>query len=124
MDSIWNLWNYVEYVESTWNIWGSVKYTDEAGLRYHYQLWPGLQATITDSHVSDAIGRECSRHLLSSSSMSKVSYKILFWRNFISAILIYWSDIKVNATHQQCYIDTAMMHTTVGPMGSVFHTLV
>ena len=27
MDSIWNLWNYVEYVESTWNLWGSVKYT-------------------------------------------------------------------------------------------------
>ena len=33
MDSIWNLWNYVEYVESTWNLWGSVKYTVmEAGL--------------------------------------------------------------------------------------------
>ena len=27
MDSIWNSWNYVEYVESTWNLWGSVKYT-------------------------------------------------------------------------------------------------
>ena len=26
MDSISNLWNYVEYVESTWNLWGSVKY--------------------------------------------------------------------------------------------------
>ena len=24
MDSMWNLWNYVE---STWNLWGSVKYT-------------------------------------------------------------------------------------------------
>ena len=29
MDSIWNLWNYVEYVESTWNLWGSVKYTSD-----------------------------------------------------------------------------------------------
>ena len=29
---------------------------DEAGLHYHHQLWPGLQATITDSQVTDAIG--------------------------------------------------------------------
>ena len=85
---------------------------DEAGLRYHHQLWPGLQATITDGQVSDAIGRECSRHLLSTSSMSKVSYKILFWRNFVSAILKYRSDVKVNAIHQQYYIDTAMMHSS------------
>ena len=32
MDSIWNLWNYVEYVESTWNLWGSVKYTEKGFL--------------------------------------------------------------------------------------------
>ena len=32
MDSIWNLWNYVEYVESTWNLWGSVKYTQNTPL--------------------------------------------------------------------------------------------
>ena len=27
MDSIWNSWNYAEYVEFTLNLWGSVKYT-------------------------------------------------------------------------------------------------
>ena len=85
---------------------------DEVGLRYHHQLWPGLKETITDTRVSDAIGRECSRHLLSSSTISKVSYKILFWRNFVSAILNYRSDVKVKATHQQYYADTAMMHTS------------
>ena len=35
MDSIRNLWNYVEYVESTWNLWGSVKYTKNCQSSFH-----------------------------------------------------------------------------------------
>ena len=85
---------------------------EEAGLRYHHQLWPGLKETIGDTAVSDAIGRECSQHLVPSHSMVKVSYKILFWRNLVSAILKHQTDVQVIATHQQYYVDTAMMHST------------
>jgi hypothetical protein len=84
----------------------------EAGLRYHHQLWPGLKDTISDTSVSDAIGRECIQFLVTAPSIKKVSYKILFWRNFVSAILKHQPDIRVTATHQQYYIDTAMMHTS------------
>ncbi|KAF8810506.1 hypothetical protein BYT27DRAFT_7209410, partial [Phlegmacium glaucopus] len=42
----------------------------------------------------------------------KVSYKILFWRNLVSAILKHQPDVRAIATHQQYYIDTAMMHST------------
>ena len=84
----------------------------EAGLRYHQQLWPGLKETVSDTQLSDAIGRECSRHLLTSSSIGKVSYKILFWRNLVSAILKHQPDLKTTATYQQYYIDTAMMHSS------------
>ena len=48
MDSIWNLWNYVEYVESTWNLWGSVKYT------YHLCLEP----TTCSGHQPRLLGDE------------------------------------------------------------------
>ena len=41
----------------------------KVGLRYHHQLWPGLKEAITDTWISDAIGPECSRHLLSSSTI-------------------------------------------------------
>ena len=85
---------------------------DEVGLRYHQQLWPGLKETISDTRISDAIGRECSLHLVKNSSISNVSYKILFWRNLVSAILKHQSDVRTLATHQQYYIDTAMMHST------------
>lgn len=85
---------------------------DEAGLRYHEQLWPGLKETITDTNISDAIGRECTRYLIPSYSIVKVPYKILFWRNLVSAILKHQPDVKTIATHQQYYIDTAMMHST------------
>ena len=85
---------------------------DEAGLRYHQQLWPGLKETITDTQLSDAIGKECNLYLVKTSSLSKVSYKILFWRNLVSAILKHQPDVQTLATHQQYYIDTAMMHST------------
>lgn len=85
---------------------------DEASLCYHEQLWPGVQGTISDTSVSDAMGRECSRHLVSSSCLGKVTYKILFWRNIVTAVLKYQSDVHTNATHQQYYSDTAMMHSS------------
>lgn len=85
---------------------------EESGLRYHHQLWPGLEGMITDTRISDAIGKECTRHLVTSSSIEKVPYKILFWRNFVSAILKHQPDVRIKATHQQYYVDTAMMHTT------------
>ncbi|KAF8797332.1 hypothetical protein BYT27DRAFT_7219268, partial [Phlegmacium glaucopus] len=85
---------------------------EEPALRYHQQLWPGLKETISDTRLSDAIGRECSRHLITPSSIGKVSYKILFWRNLVSAILKHQPDVRAIATHQQYYIDTAMMHST------------
>lgn len=85
---------------------------DEVALRYHQQLWPGIQGTISDTRLSDAIGRECSRHLVTASSIGKVSYKILFWRNLVTAILKYRSDVRINSTHQQYYLDTAMMHSS------------
>ena len=85
---------------------------DEASLRYHQQLWPGLKGTITDTRVSDSIGRECTRHLVQPSSLGKVSHKILFWRNFVSAVLKHQPDFRVRATHQQFYIDTALMHSS------------
>ena len=59
MDSIWNLWNYVEYVESTWNLWGSVKYTIFLAL-----LAPAISVachfviTQWDTQSSSMIGRK------------------------------------------------------------------
>jgi hypothetical protein len=85
---------------------------EEHGLRYSQQLWPDLVKTISDTSVSDAIGRECSKYLTSPASIGKVSYKILFWRNLVSAILKYHPDVRTVATHQQYYIDTAMMHSS------------
>jgi diadenosine tetraphosphatase ApaH/serine/threonine PP2A family protein phosphatase len=85
---------------------------EEAALRYHQQLWPGLKETISDTRVSDIIGRECGHHLMSATSFVKVPYKILFWRNFVSAILKHQPDLRIRATHQQYYIDTAMMHSS------------
>ena len=84
----------------------------EHGLRYHQQLWPDLKETISDTQVSDLIGKECSLHLASSSVMGKVTYKILFWRNLVTAILKRQPDARTTATHQQYYIDTAMMHSS------------
>ena len=84
---------------------------DEVGLRYHHQLWPGLKETIGDTRISDGIGRECTRYILTT-SISKVSYKILFWRNLVTAILKHQPDVRAFTTHQQYYIDTAMMHST------------
>ena len=46
MDSIWNLWNYVEYVESTWNLWGSVKYTLKQSSHEWYKLLSSLFAAL------------------------------------------------------------------------------
>lgn len=85
---------------------------EKTALRYHQQLWPGLKDTISDTQISDAIGRECTLHLVQPSSMAKVSFKILFWRNLVSAILKHQNDVRTIATHQQYYIDTAMMHST------------
>ena len=85
---------------------------DEASLRYHQQLWPAIHETISDTTVSDAIGRECGRHLVSPLAIGKISYKILFWRNFVTVILKYRSDLQTNATYQQYYVDTAMMHSS------------
>jgi hypothetical protein len=84
---------------------------EESGLRYHQQLWPGVGGTFSDTAVSDAIGVECSRYL-AVPSVIKVSYKILFWRNLVSAILKHQPDARTLATHQQFYVDTAMMHST------------
>lgn len=85
---------------------------DDAADRYNQQLWPGLKETITDTQLGDAIGKECSRHLVPPSSIVKVSYKILFWRNLVSAILKHQPDLRTRATHQQYYVDTAMMHSS------------
>ena len=85
---------------------------EEAGLRYHQQLWPGMKETISDTSVSDAIGRECSRKLVKGSALENVSYKILFWRNLVTAVLKHQTDGRTLATHQQYYIDTAMMHSS------------
>ena len=67
---------------------------------------------ISDTSLSDAIGRECTHYLVMAASIGKVLYKILFWRNLVSAILKHRADIRTIATHQQYYIDTAMMHFT------------
>lgn len=85
---------------------------DEHALRYHEQLWPDLKETITDTRVSDAIGRECTAHLAQNNSIVNVSYKILFWRNLVSAILKRQPDVHTAAVHQQYYVDTAMMHSS------------
>ena len=85
---------------------------DEVGLRYHPQLWPGLKDTISDTFISDAIGKECSHKLIMAMALENVSYKILFWRNLVTAIMKHQSDGQTLATHQQYYIDTAMMHST------------
>ena len=85
---------------------------EEAGIRYHQQLWPELKETISDTRVSDVIGRECIRYLVPEVSISHVSYKILFWRNFVSVIMKHQPDLRTNATYQQYYVDTAMMHSS------------
>ena len=85
---------------------------NEVGLRYHQQLWPGLKETISDTFTSDAIGKECSHKLIMAMALENVSYKILFWRNLVTAIMKHQSDGQTLATHQQYYIDTAMMHST------------
>lgn len=85
---------------------------EEISLIYHQQLWPGLRGTFSDVEVSDAIGKECSRFLSNATTIGKVSYKILFWRNLVTAILKQRSDSHTNVTNQQYYVDTAMMHST------------
>ena len=85
---------------------------DEHGLRYHQQLWPNFDETISDTEVSNLIGRECGNHLASPESIDNVSYKILFWRNLVTAILKYQPDARTRASHQQYYVDTAMMHSS------------
>ena len=57
MDSIWNLWNYVECVESTWNLWGSVKYTNLGSKFYpllvlqSYLMMVEIQHVCASDHV-------------------------------------------------------------------------
>jgi hypothetical protein len=85
---------------------------DEHALRYHQQLWPDVKETISDRRVSELIGRECGTHLTSPSAIGKVSYKVLFWRNLVTVILKHRTDAKILATHQQYYVDTAMMHSS------------
>ena len=84
----------------------------EHGLRYHQQLWPDLKGTITDANVSDLIGVECSLHLSNASAIGKVTYKILFWRNLVTAIMKRQGDGLTSLAHQQYYLDTAMMHSS------------
>jgi len=85
---------------------------DEHSLRYHEQLWPDLKETISDTRVSDAIGKECTQYLAQNSSIVNVPYKILFWRNLVTAILKRQPDVYTAAVHQQYYVDTAMMHSS------------
>ena len=42
----------------------------------------------------------------------KVPYKILFWRNLVTAILKRQPDAQAKAINEQYYVDTAMMHST------------
>ena len=85
---------------------------EEHSLRYHQQLWPDLRDTISDTRISDAIGRECTHYLASKACITRVTYKILFWRNLVTAILKRQTDVTISAAHQQYYVDTAMMHSS------------
>ena len=84
----------------------------EHGLCYHQQLWPDLKGTITDTNVSDLIGVECSLHLSNATAIGKVTYKILFWRNLVTAIIKCQTVETTSVAHEQYYIDTAMMHSS------------
>jgi hypothetical protein len=85
---------------------------EEDSLRYHQQLWPDLRDTLSDTAISDAIGRECTHYLASKACITQVTYKILFWRNLVTAILKRQTDVRISAAHQQYYVDTAMMHSS------------
>ena len=78
---------------------------EEHSLCYHQQIWPDLWDTI-----SNAIGRECTHYLVSKACITWVTYKILFWRNLVTAILKWQTDVTISAAHQQYYVDMAMMH--------------